>query len=138
MKPSPGVSYFTHTAEDGRAWQPLVTHLRNVAELAREFAGPLGLADEAELAGMIHDLGKYTDRFQQRLRNPAIHGIISSEGRYGPTYAHDDRAFEFGSWLRPEFKLYVVKGMPASWQREKPSPHLSRLVIFIPDILEPL
>jgi CRISPR-associated helicase Cas3/CRISPR-associated endonuclease Cas3-HD len=75
MIPSPGVSYFAHTAVDGRPWQPLSTHLRNVAEKAREFAKPLGLADEAELAGMIHDLGKYTDRFQQRLRNPKIHGI---------------------------------------------------------------
>ena len=30
-------------------------------------------------------------------------------GRYGGTYAHKDIAFEFGSWLSPEFKLYLIK-----------------------------
>ena len=35
-------------------------------------------------------------------------GIISKSGRYGGTYAHKDIAFEFGSWLRPIFKLYLI------------------------------
>jgi len=37
-------------------------------------------------------------------------GIQSRAGRYGGgTYAHRDIAFEFGSWLSPEFKLYLIK-----------------------------
>lgn len=36
-------------------------------------------------------------------------GIISSAGRYGGTYAHKDIAFEFGSWLSPEFKYYLIR-----------------------------
>ena len=37
-------------------------------------------------------------------------GLISRAGRYnGGTYAHKDIAFEFGSWLSPEFKLYLIK-----------------------------
>ncbi len=37
-------------------------------------------------------------------------GLISKAGRYGGgTYAHKDIAFEFGSWLSPEFKLYLIK-----------------------------
>lgn len=36
-------------------------------------------------------------------------GIISKPGRYGGTYAHKDIAFEFGTWLSPEFKLYLIK-----------------------------
>jgi len=37
-------------------------------------------------------------------------GIQSKAGRYGGgTYAHRDLAFEFGSWLSPEFKLYLIK-----------------------------
>ena len=36
-------------------------------------------------------------------------GIISKQGRYAATYAHKDIAFEFASWLSPEFKLYVIK-----------------------------
>ncbi len=36
-------------------------------------------------------------------------GIISKSGRYGGTYAHRDIAFEFASWISPEFKLYIIK-----------------------------
>jgi hypothetical protein len=36
-------------------------------------------------------------------------GVYASAGRYGGTYAHRDIAFEFGSWLSPEFKLYLIK-----------------------------
>lgn len=36
-------------------------------------------------------------------------GIQSKSGRYGGTYAHTDIAFEFASWVSPEFKLYLIK-----------------------------
>ena len=36
-------------------------------------------------------------------------GLAASAGRYGGTYAHRDIAFDFGSWLSPEFKLYLIK-----------------------------
>lgn len=37
-------------------------------------------------------------------------GIISKTGRYGGgTFAHKDIAFEFGSWISPKFKYYLIK-----------------------------
>jgi len=37
-------------------------------------------------------------------------GISSKSGRYGGgTFAHKDIAFEFATWLSPEFKLYLIK-----------------------------
>jgi len=36
-------------------------------------------------------------------------GLHARAGRYDGTYAHKDIAFEFGSWLSPEFKLYLIK-----------------------------
>ena len=36
-------------------------------------------------------------------------GIKSKQGRYANTYAHKDIAFEFASWVSPEFKLYVIQ-----------------------------
>ncbi len=36
-------------------------------------------------------------------------GITSKSGRYGGTYAHQDIAFEFASWISAEFKLYLLK-----------------------------
>ena len=35
-------------------------------------------------------------------------GVMAKAGRYGGTFAHRDIAFEFGSWLSPEFKLYLI------------------------------
>jgi len=43
------------------------------------------------------------------IKNTNAIGIKSSAGRYGGTYAHKDIAFEFASWLSPEFKLYLIK-----------------------------
>lgn len=36
-------------------------------------------------------------------------GMISKSGNNGGTYARSDIAFEFASWLSPEFKLYVIQ-----------------------------
>jgi len=37
-------------------------------------------------------------------------GIISKTGRYdGGTFAHKDIAFEFGSWISPQFKYYLIR-----------------------------
>ena len=36
-------------------------------------------------------------------------GITTKQGRYAATFAHQDIAFEFASWISPEFKLYIVK-----------------------------
>lgn len=87
--------YYAHTAEDenGRrlgesSWQPLRDHLRNVADLAAKFAAPFGASDEARLAGLLHDLGKYQLNFQRYLlrgspRTPhAIHGGAVVLNRY--------------------------------------------------------
>lgn len=41
-------------------------------------------------------------------RTSAI-GLVSRSGRGGGTYAHKDIAFEFASWISPEFKLYIIK-----------------------------
>ncbi|WP_423734983.1 KilA-N domain-containing protein [Chitinophaga caseinilytica] len=36
-------------------------------------------------------------------------GLLAKPGRYGGTYAHRDIAFEFGAWISPSFKLYLIK-----------------------------
>lgn len=45
-------------------------------------------------------------------------GIKSSAGRYGGTYAHSDIAFEFASWISPEFKLYIIQDYQRLKQEE--------------------
>jgi hypothetical protein len=36
-------------------------------------------------------------------------GLRATAGRYGGTFAHQDIAFEFGMWISPEFKIYLIK-----------------------------
>ncbi len=36
-------------------------------------------------------------------------GLRATAGKYGGTYAHKDIAFEFGMWISPEFKIYLIK-----------------------------
>lgn len=46
---------------------------------------------------------------QQWIKCTDAIGIVAKSGRYGGTYAHSDIAFEFASWISPEFKLYIIK-----------------------------
>ncbi len=47
---------------------------------------------------------------QKWIKSTDAIGIISKSGRYGGgTFAHKDIAFEFASWISPEFKLYIIK-----------------------------
>jgi len=36
-------------------------------------------------------------------------GLKATTGRYGGTYAHPDIAFEFGMWISPQFKIFLIK-----------------------------
>lgn len=51
-------------------------------------------------------------------------GIKSSAGRYGGTFAHKDIAFEFATWLSPEFKLYLIKEFQRLKDEENKRLHL--------------
>jgi hypothetical protein len=45
---------------------------------------------------------------QKWINSTNASGIVSKSGRYGGTFAHNDIAFEFASWISPEFKLYLI------------------------------
>ena len=68
------MTYYAHSAKRAEKWEPLAKHLRNVSKRAAEYARAFGAEEEAGLAGLLHDLGKYGDLFQRRLRGE-IHGI---------------------------------------------------------------
>ena len=99
-RPGESVSklWFAHTAKlaDGRPdpdqshWQPLRFHLKNVAKLAKQFAAPLGVAAEAELAGLLHDLGKYRDEFQAYLRGERGSSVETQHAVFGAAWAAED------------------------------------------------
>lgn len=58
--------YIAH--KDGEREQSVVEHLRGTAKLAGEFAAAFGKEDWGYCCGMLHDIGKYSEKFQKKLR----------------------------------------------------------------------
>lgn len=54
-------------------------------------------------------LNSYKISVKEWVNKTAAIGLIAKAGRYGGTYAHADLAFEFGMWISPEFKIYLIK-----------------------------
>ena len=61
-----------------------------------------GIKNEAGLNRFILSVKQWAEKTNSR-------GLIAKAGRYGGTYAHKDIAFEFASWVSPQFKLYLLK-----------------------------
>lgn len=62
------MNYIAHKrGESDNEVQLLLEHLKNVSELSKKFAECLNLSEYAEIIGMLHDIGKYSNRFQQRI-----------------------------------------------------------------------
>lgn len=61
-----------------------------------------GIKNEAGLNRFVLSVKQWTQKTNSK-------GIIAKAGRYGGTYAHKDIAFEFASWVSPQFKLYLIK-----------------------------
>tara|TARA_E500000318_G_scaffold27598_3_gene27815 strand:- start:8903 stop:11260 length:2358 start_codon:yes stop_codon:yes gene_type:complete len=74
--------FYAHsgTSGDKSDWQILKDHLAQVAEIAASMGAPLGLEKAARLAGLLHDLGKYTPEFQKRLTGEDIRVDHSTAG----------------------------------------------------------
>lgn len=62
---------------------------------------------------------------QQWIKKTNAKGMISKSGRYGGgTFAHRDIAFEFATWLSPEFKLYVIREFQRLKEKESKQENL--------------
>lgn len=73
-------------ASDGGV-QPLSSHCRNVAALCSKGAEIVGLAKMAELIGLMHDMGKATDKFADYLRAALAGNAPKSPHHHAPTGA---------------------------------------------------
>lgn len=65
--------YIAHVRELDKEIQTIKTHLLGVQRLTEQFGEKLGLKHVAGLAGLLHDLGKYSDKFQQYIDVVAFH-----------------------------------------------------------------
>lgn len=62
-------TYLAHISDDKTREQTLMDHLAGTAELAGQFAKAFDCEEQGQAVGKIHDLGKGTDAFQNRLHD---------------------------------------------------------------------
>jgi hypothetical protein len=85
-----------YTVEFMGLWEKMNNPLFNVTEFSN-------IKNESGSNGFVLSA-------KQWIEKTSAVGIISKPGRYGSgTFAHKDIAFEFGSWISPEFKYYLIK-----------------------------
>mgnify|MGYP001561188403 CR=1 FL=1 len=81
--------YIAHCREKYGEKQSLVDHLEEVSKKAGEFASKIGLKEQGELIGLLHDLGKASQEFQQYIKsavgliNPDEDDYVDSAGKKG-------------------------------------------------------
>ena len=73
-----------------------------------------GIKNEAGLNRFILSVKQWVEQTNAK-------GIIAKAGRYGGTYAHKDIAFEFATWVSPQFKMCIrdsFRNVPAEQKKE--------------------
>lgn len=75
------MKYLAHRSEDGRE-QTILQHLEGTAEQCAAFASAFGAEEQGRLAGLSHDIGKYSDAFQKRLDGSAQRVDHATAGAY--------------------------------------------------------
>jgi CRISPR-associated endonuclease Cas3-HD len=99
------MTYFAHSS-DKKEWQLLRDHLKNVAELGEKFGKSFGEGDLAFLAGVLHDIGKYSSEFQSRLKGSKEMVDHSSAGTQEVVKLYNNPGmFPWGTIL-----AYVISG----------------------------
>lgn len=76
-------------------WEEMYNPMFNTPEFE-------GIKNQAGLNRFILSVKQWVEKTNSK-------GIIAKAGRYGGTFAHKDIAFEFASWVSPQFKLYLLK-----------------------------
>lgn len=123
-------NHIAHKRVEDGAEQSVEEHLRQVAELAGEYAKVFGGADSAYICGLLHDLGKFSDEFYKRIKEN------------GPKCDHSTAGAQMLKLLNPNlgaWLAYVILGhhggMPDFGARddEELGTYFARMSKNIPD-----
>ena len=78
---------WAHISEDGLRSQPLSEHLMQTADLAGRFADVFHVGDWGYFCGLLHDIGKYSEKFQQRIQEKYKSGPFHRGSQGSKKYA---------------------------------------------------
>lgn len=84
---------YAHISEDKARQQTVKEHLKNVARYAAYLGKKIGLESCAQLCGWLHDIGKFTEDFQDYL--------LKGDKKRGP-----DHSTAGAIWIMQEFEKY--------------------------------
>ena len=113
------IAYYHHNDKDFISLTDMVKNLENGLALIEKWLRNkntiefLGIWEEiynhdfnsTEFEGIKNNAGlnRFTISVKQWVEKTNSVGINTKAGRYGGTYAHKDIAFEFASWISPQF-----------------------------------
>ncbi len=81
--------YLAHISEDRTREQFLLEHLKGTAQLAGDFSAEFHCKEWGYGCGMLHDIGKYSEKFQKRLYG----GSITDHATAGAKELYDRKNF---------------------------------------------
>ena len=73
------MKYLAHISEDKQREQSIKSHLEGTALLAKEFAEEFGYGEWGYFCGLLHDIGKYSTKFQGRSWEAARRRIMQRQ-----------------------------------------------------------
>lgn len=127
------MNYIAHIREADRKHQTVEEHLLGVQALAESFGKKLGVSHIAGLAGMLHDMGKYTDAF----RNYILAAVNNPD--FPPKRGSVDHSTAGGKFLYNLFhagEIHPIKGLLAEIVGNAIISHHSYLEDFLSPELE--
>jgi len=101
--------YYARCNEDQTKFQTLLDHLTNVSVLAGTYAETFTTREIGEACGLLHDIGKYSDDFQKRIRGENIQTDHSTAGAK-TAYLLAAKQQDLHSSLAYHLMSYVIAG----------------------------
>ncbi len=73
--------YYAHSSETAeKSWQTISEHLENTAQNAAKYASSFNAEEFGYICGLLHDLGKYSRKFQMKLQGVTLSVDHSTAG----------------------------------------------------------
>lgn len=113
--------YWAHYRESDGRGQSIKEHLENVSAIASQAAGKIGFSQLAAIAGILHDIGKYSKEFQCYL--------LSAAGRINP----DDDDYVHAEGMRGKID-HSTSGSQYAWihiRRKTPAWQLAKEILSL-------